>query len=246
MSNNENSDQNFIKTMNKTGYMTTAPDHFSQRFIDFAVASYPELALEIGTAYGVTTHLALAKGANIVANDLDEQHMKILIEKTPPQLRHHLHPVVAKLPQLQFAADTFAAILACRVLHFFTGEQIRICFEEFASWLQPGGKLFLVADSPLVGSFKPFRSTYLKNCIANHPWPGFIENVSQNVSQNARQRATDIPPSFHSLDPTVLCREASRVGLIVEHVELFARTDYPLDLQDDGREGVGFIATKLD
>ena len=237
--NNEN-EEHFIKTMNKTGYMTTEPDEFSQQFIAFSAKQYPELVLEIGAAYGVTTHAALKMGANMVVNDLDERHIKILIEKTPAELRHHLHPLVAKMPELGFEPDSFMAILACRILHFLSGSDLRIAIQNIASWLKPGGKLFIVAETPFVGTLKGFTPTYLEHVKSKQEWPGFMDDIYQYVPQ----RAADLPPIFHALDPVILCREANNAGLIVEEARFFARPEYPTDLQGDGRESVGFIAFK--
>ena len=237
---NKEKTNSFIPTMNKTGYMTSVPDEFSQRFIEYAASNYPELSLEIGAAFGVTTHAALKAGANMVVNDLDERHIKILIEKTPPELRHHLHPVVAKVPELAFLPESFSAILACRILHFLDGPNLRDALQYFANWLKPGGKLFLVADTPFVKCLEPFMPKFLQRLQEGEAWPGYIEDISKYVPD----RAKDIPTAFHALEPILLTREVYRAGLIVEEARLFSRPDYPDDLRNDGRESVGIIATK--
>lgn len=56
--------------------------------------------------------------------------------------------------------------------------------------------------------------------------------------------APNLPNFFHTLDPDILARVCTQMGLIVERKGFISRIDYLPDAQDDGREGVGIIAYK--
>ena len=49
---------------------------------------------------------------------------------------------------------------------------------------------------------------------------------------------------MHFLTPKILSDILIKIGFKVEKAEIFARTNYPLEEQLDGREGVGVIAIK--
>lgn len=67
----------FINTLNGMGAMTTNLDPFSEAFVEFSGScDFP--VLEIGAAYGIATTAALSKGASVIANDLDQQHLEYL------------------------------------------------------------------------------------------------------------------------------------------------------------------------
>jgi hypothetical protein len=50
---------------------------------------------------------------------------------------------------------------------------------------------------------------------------------------------------MHFLDPDVLSRVFTESGFRIDEATMFARPEFPEDIQLDGRESVGLIATKL-
>ena len=158
----------FIATLNNMGYMTAGLDPYSQRFVDYAAQHKNNKVLEIGAAYGVATLAALRHGCKMVANDLDNKHLEILKSNTPEQYLKNLELKAGSLPkELSFPENSFKAILICRGLHFFKGEDIELSAKKLYDWLMPGGKLFVVAETPYMGTVLPFLPTYLKNKAAN-------------------------------------------------------------------------------
>jgi SAM-dependent methyltransferase len=138
---------NMIPTLNGTGFMFEVRDTFTNDFISHAGrSSHP--VLELGCAYGVASIPALEAGARVVASDMEPQHLEILKSKVPPHLLDQLTLVVATLPQADFPAGAFGAILCSRVLHFLDGDDIDTSVGKMAQWLAPGGRLYLIADTP--------------------------------------------------------------------------------------------------
>ena len=146
----ESSFPGLIPTMNNTGFMTEKLDAYSQQFAAEAGALADEVR-GIGCAYGIATLAALQAGARVCAADIEAKHLAVLEGRVPPALRLRLRTQVAKMPDTDFPDQAFGAILAARVLHFLTGEEIERVVAKMHRWLQPGGKVFLIADSPYVG-----------------------------------------------------------------------------------------------
>ena len=116
--------------------------------------------LEIGAAFGAASLQALAKGAKVFCNDIDPSNLAVVRNRhvkvdgiqqesvTGDDSKLVLVPgsfpdELAGLPK-----NYFDAILICSVLHFFTGEQIEKSLEQLSIHLKPGGKLFVVCETP--------------------------------------------------------------------------------------------------
>lgn len=236
----EPEENGLIKTLNSMGTMTPSPDIFSRAFIEFAPKA-PGRSLDVGAAYGVATLPALNNGVSVIANDIDDRHLKILYNRVPLDLRPRLELAPGEFPdKLDFPPGSLGAILICRVLHFFDGPRIERAAGKVMKWLAPGGKVFVVGETPFIGTAKAFFPTYESRQKAGDPWPGVVENVAAHDPK----RAGSLPSLFHLLDDRVLRRVFTAAGFEIERVELFARPDYPADIRLDGRESVGLIAVK--
>lgn len=230
----------FVKTLNNMGYMTSTLDPFSAAFVNFAPGA-PGPALDIGAAYGVATIAALNGGAHVVANDVDPRHLEILLERTPSQQRNHLELKAGSFPEdVDFSPKAFGAILVARVFHFFPGVLIETAVQKLYQWLNIGGKLFIVGETPYLKNFKKFIPIYEARKQKGDFWPGYVEDVLSI----APERGKSLPPKMNFLDPEVLNRVLTQAGFFVEKAEMFARPDFPEDLRLDGRESVGAIAIK--
>lgn len=230
----------FVKTLNGMGYMTSGLDIYSQAFVDFA-PSAPGPALDIGAAYGVASLAALNAGARVIANDVDPRHLEILRERAPARLRERLTTMPGSFPdKVSFPPSSIGAALICRVMHFFDGASIERAAASVMNWLAPGGKVFVVGETPFIGTAKAFFPTYEARVKAGAPWPGIVENVGAHDPK----RAGNLPSRMHLLDEATLRRVFTDAGFIIEKLGTFARPEFPPDIQLDGRESVGLIARK--
>lgn len=230
----------FVPTLNGMGYMTSGLDPYSRAFVDFAPAA-PGPALDVGAAYGVASLAALSAGASVLANDLDPRHLAILEQRVPAADRARLTLLPGAFPDgLELAPGSLGAVLVCRVLHFFEGEAIERSAEAVARWLAPGGKAFVVGETPFIGTARAFFPTYETRRRAGDPWPGIVRDVGAHDPK----RAGSLPKLMHLLDEAVLRRVFTRAGLVVEKAGTFARPEFPKDIQLDGRESVGLVARK--
>jgi len=231
----------FVKTLNNMGYMTSTLDPFSQAFVDFSSKSSCPV-LDIGAAYGVATLKALAKGASVIANDIDQRHLDILWERAPKSQRSRLQLKPGSFPhELHFTSNSIRAVLIARVFHFFSGPLIEESIAKIHEWLIPEGKLFIIAETPYLKSLQKFIPLYEERKREGNLWPGFIKDIAAF----APDRAKNLPLQMNMLDPEILVRVLTKAGFKVEKAHTFARPDFPVDLQLDGRESVGVIARKI-
>ena len=228
----------FIKTLNNTGYMTVDLDRYSRAFVD--ASGHEQLpVMDIGAAYGVATLQALQSGANVIANDIEEKHLQVLYHRVPDADRCRLRLLCGPFPDLDIEADSLGAALICRVLHFFDGETIERAANNLNRWIRPGGKVFVISETPFVGTLKAFASEYARRKEEGDSWPGLIIDMQAYTA-----RAGALPKLGNWLDVDVLTLVFSGAGFIVEHCDYFARPEFPQWLQLDGRESVGLIGRK--
>ena len=191
-----------INTLNSMGTMTPSPDVFSRYFSEFAPKA-PGRSLDIGAAYGVATLPALRNGASVIANDIDERHLKILLRRVPQEHLGRLELVAGEFPEkLDFPDGSLGAVLICRVMHFFDGLRIERAAAKVMRWLAPQGKVFVVGETPYIGTARAFFPTYEARLKAGDLWQGVVENVAAHDPK----RATLLPKLFHLLDERITAR----------------------------------------
>lgn len=203
----------FVPTLNNRGFMAEHPDEISTEFVAFA-AGCGQRVLDIGCAYGVATLPALARGAWITACDMEQGHLDILMEKAPPAHRARLECRAASLPEVDFAPQAFGAILCARLLHFLRGADVEASVLKMFDWLVPGGKLFLVADTPYTGLWKSHAPVYEEKKRRGDPWPGFIDRFQDFLPPGVA--AAGQPEFLNPLDPDILDRVCKGAGFAVE------------------------------
>lgn len=230
----------FTPTLNRMGGMTPVLDAFGEAFVAFAPTA-PGPVLDVGAAYGVASLAALAAGATVIANDLDPRHLAVLLERAPQVDRDRLTLLPGQFPDgIDLAENSLGAVLLARMLHFLDGPTIIRGLAKLHAQLAPGGKVFGVAVTPYLSKLVPFRPTYEARQAAGDPWPGTVSDVSVYDPEGA----TALPSEMHFLDETVLRRELEAAGFHVERLEYGSRAAFVGEMKLDGREMIGFIASK--
>ncbi len=228
-----------IPTLNGRGFMLEALDQFAAEFVEVAARAKGEV-LDMGCAYGVATLAALERGAKVCACDMEPAHLSILAERASPAHKSSLRTVVGLLPHVQFDNGSFNAILASRVIHFLTGDDIRTTLQQMHDWLVPGGALFIVADTPYMPGWNTIVPAYEAAKSSGDLWPGFIPDFAA-----VRRQTIDTPPGpefLNTLDPDILTRECQRAGFNVVHASFFGLQR--LGKNSNGREHAGCMAIK--
>lgn len=231
-----------VPTLNGTGFMFEVRDGYADEFIHYAGRS-ADPVLDLGCAYGVATLPALEAGGRVVASDMEPRHLEILASKVPEGLRANLTCVPGQLPELDFAAGQFGAVLCSRVIHFLTGEEIDQSIAKIFRWLKPGGRLFLVADTPY-GIWRRSIPEFEEKKQAGGRWPGMIVGLHNYLPTPGVQKHIDKPPYMNLMDTDLLRRICEEAGFEVRRVSYIDRTDFKGLGRMDGRENVGALAVK--
>ena len=216
-------------------------DDYAEEFIRVAGESGDEV-LEIGCAYGVATIPALEAGATVTASDMDPRHLEILQSRAPAESLERLTLIPGVLPDIDLPEDHFGAILCSRVLHFLPGDEIEASVRNMYRWLRPGGRLFLVADTPW-GIWRNFIPTWEDNVAKGERWPGHMPKPINYLPY--KPSSDDIgPPLMNLLDPELLRRTCEEAGFVVDRATFVDRSDFGDKGRMDGRENCGIAAHK--
>jgi SAM-dependent methyltransferase len=230
-----------VPTMNDKGFMFEVIDAYAEEFIAYAGQS-PDDALEIGCAYGIATIAALQNGARITACDMDERHLEVLKSRAPQNLLDNLTLVQGVLPDAGLPENHFGSLLCSRVLHFLPGEEVEQSVKNMCRWLKPGGRLFLIADTPF-GIWRNFIPTWEANIEAGERWPGLMDPPMQYLPYEQRTKNSG-PPIMNLFNPELLKRTAEEAGFKVVRSEFISREDFGGLGTMDGRENCGLVAVK--
>ena len=234
-------DRASLVTANRRGRTTTVLNEINQRFVALAAdASLP--VLDLGCAFGVASHAALAAGADVYANDIDPAHLDGAEQGTPPEDRDRLTLVPGAFPaDLEFAPESLSVVHASNLLNFLTGAEIEAGLAKVAAWLAPGGWFLSISGSPYAANIRAFGAVYEANIANGIAWPGECHDVHA-LSDDPTM--SELPRFLHLMDPGALSRTARAVGLDVEEARFFHRAGTPSYIALDGRENVVFVARK--
>ena len=228
-------------TVNRMGWSSAEPHEINLQFADFA-STCMRPVLDLGAGFGAATVAALGRGARVIANDLEPEQLEHLEARVPPPMRERLQLRVGRFPTgLTFSRENLGAIHASNVLHFLTLPELEAGIALMSDWLVPGGKVFVMVNSPYIDNFKnviPYFEQRKKDGVR---WPGWIDDLTQYSSHPTLQY---LPASLNFFDAEVLSRGFETAGFTIEVVKEFSRAGLPDILRYDGRENVMLIARK--
>jgi len=231
-----------IPTLNQRGFTTVFPDPLSERFIEFAAEIDSEV-LDIGCAYGVAVKRVLDAGGRICASDMHQRHLDVLFHSVEPTDRTRLRCVSGILPDIDFEEGAFGAILCSRVLHFLDGNDVESSVSKMHRWLKPGGKVYLIVDTPYTGvSRDRIVPEYEKKKALNALWPGFVPDFERYMPANS---SVKFDTSFiHFMDPDTLARVCEQAGFTIESKGFMARIANLSYADPKGRDHATVVAVK--
>jgi SAM-dependent methyltransferase len=230
-----------VPTLNDKGFMFEVLDAIGEEFIRVAGESEDEV-LDIGCAYGVTTIPALKAGARVTASDMDPGHLEILKSRTPEEALDRLTLITGLLPDIDLPENHFGAILCSRVLHFLPGDEIDASVRNMYHWLKPGGRLFLIADTPW-GIWRNFIPTWEDNVAKGKRWPGHMPKPINFLP--FEPSGDDVGPELMNLlAPDLLQRTCEEAGFVVDEAVYVNRIDFGEKGRMDGRENCALVAHK--
>lgn len=252
------SNEAFIKTHNPLGGFVVKPcDIISEQFLLHAGQCYQNngAVLEIGAGFGAASLLAGSKGVKVFCNDISAENLAVVKQLHLNQTKEGITAsgdasefilIPGDFPDelLSLPKKYFDAILISRVLHFFKGEKIDKAVSFAAKLLKPGGKLYLICETPYLKNWQRFLPEYEKRLKNNIEWPGEITNPTDYESSG---RASSLPSFVHWMTKEVLERTLERADLILDYSTYINRKEqFPDDLilSQYGKESVGIIGVR--
>lgn len=226
-------------TLNQFGYMKEELDEYSREFLEVASRS-DKPVLEIGTAYGWVALQVLKRGATLIANDISEEHLSILLKNTPKDYLDKLFLIPGAFPRkVNLPDESVSAVLASRVFHFLKGMSVEEGFRKIYKFLVPGGRFYFTACSFYHYSVREKMYNVFSDRISQgRKWPGII----YNQRENAPDHAPYVQDIFHVFDIPQFEKLLPKHGFRIDRISLF---DYPNDTDSNGKGHVGFVATKV-
>ena len=227
-----------IPCLNGRGFMEQDLNNISKSFVEES-SELEGLSLDVGCAYGIASIAALKKGSKVLASDMDQAHLDILLKETPEELKDNLTTKLGTLPNIDFKNESFITIHCSRCLHFLTPNELIETLRNMYNWIQPGGRIYLITDTCYSGPWKNYLPEFEKKLEAGDPFPGFIENVLDCLPIPRLPKG--MTPHMNCLDPDTLSRECISAGFEIITSKYFgpsrASSNY-------GKDHAGIIAIK--
>ena len=227
-----------IPCLNGRGFMEQDLNNISKSFVEES-SELEGLSLDVGCAYGIASIAALKKGSKVLASDMDQAHLDILLKETPEELKDNLTTKLGTLPNIDFKNESFMTIHCSRCLHFLTPNELIETLRNMYNWIQPGGRIYLITDTCYSGPWKNYLPEFEKRLEAGDPFPGFIENVLDCLPISRLPKG--MTPHMNCLDPDTLSRECKSAGFEIITSKYFgpsrASSNY-------GKDHAGIIAIK--
>ncbi len=230
-------------TKNNFGYMH--PKSFlMNEFISFS-KNVSQPVLDIGSAYGVATIQCLKEGAQVISCDICNDHLTLLVDRTPVELRKNLKIMNLRFPyETKFLDNSLSAVFLSHVLSFLEIEEIEFGIKKIYDWLEVSGKIFILNYTPYYKTLKNFIPIYQERIAEDIKWPGFIEDKRKFID---KIRSSDnVPNRLNLMDIPILKELAEKNGFKINMLKYFGGVEagVPEPFCLDGREWVGMIATK--
>ncbi len=235
---------NLVPTLNKMGYMYERYTPFVNEYLKAYIDSLPHVdapVLDIGVAYGVTVIDALRRGAHVIANEIYQPHLDLMMENVPENLKPNLTLNLAHFPrETDFPENSLGAVLISRVFNFLTGKEIELGLTKIYKWLKPGGKVYIITETVYKELFCEIIPIVHERIKDNVEWPGEIDDVKHYMTK----RKDYLPNRLHFLCDKTLTRLFHKAGFTIEKCSFFSKSNIPPDARCDGKETVGIIGIK--
>lgn len=179
-----------VQTHNNLGWMAIKLEPISREFIEYSkICTLP--VLDLGTAYGFIPSELLKLKVHVIANDIHMPHLELLYENAPINSRHLLSLNNKSFPnETNFMPNSLSAILASRLFHFLTGEELEIGVKKMFQWLAPGGKVFVFTNAPYRKNMMKFIDEYEKK-RKTEKYPGMVKSLNDvNIDQGKYLKET--------------------------------------------------------
>lgn len=247
-------EDNKSHTLNGMGYVFFTLTPLTRSFLEKECAPGKRL-LEIGTGFSSVPIDAIQKGVSeYFANDLSKDHLEILLRKAEKYLSPlslmNLKLLEGKTPEiLSSLTGLFDAILAEKVIHFFTPSEIKTFIQFVQSHLREGGKLYITMASPSTKGYIKAQEDYEERKKKGEEFPGYFTNMKARLKKSHTSgKAYEIPNSMtlFSREDLISFLENQGFKIIQSYALKIPSKEYPewLLCRDEESQVIGVIAEK--
>lgn len=240
-----------VPTRNKKGFAFKNLDESVDIWISSLPKSDRPLA-DLGAGYGFQTIAALKKGRNVIAVDMESEHLEVIWKSVQSitmttskenggQMGNLIGVKTARLPNSSlFNENKLSGILLSEVIHFVdVGEPLQI-FQDAFRWLQPGGLLVVTGASPAIAEFLVrFGATLNGERSIDEAWDVLANRSDVEIISSAATlvdvstvRSSSIRDSIGShmycISTNELCALARVSGFDIERAEYIAGEKYSM------------------
>ncbi|MBS0235786.1 MAG: class I SAM-dependent methyltransferase [Proteobacteria bacterium] len=238
-----------LLTVNKMGFdvLSNPQSQYNWLLKDFYsfIAIMPGIILDAACGYGNIALDTLAIGNIVIANDIAVEH---LIEVRRRAIERNLattHLYLNNKPfpyGIDLPSDSLKGAMFHRGPHLFSPKELEDGFALIHKWLQPGGKLFIVAMAPQHKSFADwFLPIYEERWTNGDKWPG----TNLDVKKALPDQAYNLPEHLHVMDERPLRYALEKCGFKIKKVGFIDMKHFGKATENrDGHEAIGVIAVK--
>ena len=231
-----------VKTNNGCGWTTNVTNPITDRMLGFVSERKTPMLLDVGAAFGVATIPALRLGAVVIANDIDQGHLQHIKQVASNEgLCSKLRVLAGRFPDIE-RLDGLDAVHCSNVLHFLSGEELKVAARFARACLKPNGQLFIQVGTPYLGHLRTFLPIYQDRIARRIAWPGEIDSARKIVPECIRPETPDF---LHVLDMETLTPILESSGFLIDYAAYYTRPGLPEICRNDGRENLGIVATAV-
>lgn len=229
-------------TKNQYGFMLTQIDTLGYKFLENLKKNQTRTeSIDIGSAFGLLPLKAYKENTPVIVNDLSEEHLNIFKKRAEKKGLQNIKTLAGNFFNLDVRDNSIYSIHISRVLHFYPGPEIIRALNIFYKWLIPGGKLFLINETPYFGTCKDFIPTFLKRKKDGNTWPGELRDL--DFFEKTKRPFVD--HFVHLMDKDELKKCINHTNFETVETDYVNREGYfPKEALLDGRESLFAILQK--
>lgn len=242
-------------TSNSTGYIFHIKTPIAEAFLENE-CHFGKQVIDIGAGFSNIPIEALKKGiSEYVVNDISEEHLKIFVKKammanTNSELSN-LRLLHGKVPDvLTEITGKYDAILADKILHFLSPNEINDFVVRSKSILTEGGRIYATVGSiySIIIQNDICKKEYLQNLKDGKEFPGYYSNVMSRFNESDEFLEKFVVPEhmtfFRKEDLENLFEKHSMKIINFCYLEVPVEGETEWKISYDHGECIGIIAEK--
>lgn len=205
--------------------------------------------MEIGSCFGKIANIALSRNNSLtyIANDACPGHLAEMNKYLPVTISKNLraipgffHEIFGQIP---IRVD---AVLASKVLHFLSPQNLHQTFKGLEKKVASGGKVFALTVTPFMGGYN-IDDDYQKRLSSGDHFPGWFEQPYKYLNKSDVSEAVysqNLNQAMHFYTTEFFRDFLSDYAFTIDLLKYFPLNYHSDTWSRNGRENLGMILTK--